>query len=387
MVEYVAVTGGAHPIALSKFNNYLVSIGEPTTAKNWGLESVARHTKKVLKEYKKVCNLEGCQDVKLFLDSGGYQIITNDIKKSRYEEFIHTYHYVFKKFRNDFDYIFSLDINWLGKLSAEELYNYNFKSIKESLDSINKHPELSDKQLFVWQTRNPFVYDTWNKIYAELKDEMKVYNRWAFGGLVGFKAVSGAKFLPFVPSFLDFMVKRKRDNLKVDHVHFLGQSSFLAIVTAAILQHIFKVDKITLDSSELVRASKIDQKMPLFIKGKWIKDIEMLEHVLNVNEFEYLVKTGRMQNSDVFIKVMSEHIKEIVDFANENVKEIWLDYNKLDEEKFLRKWWQFDRGRLYQEFRNGIDLIKEWMPLIEAGDVDASSEKYKNEILSNYKSF
>ena len=387
MIEYVAVTGSAHPIALEKFNNYLVSIGEPTTARGWTLESVVRHTKRVLKEYKKTCKLEGCENVNLFLDSGGYQIITNDIKKSRYEEFIHTYHYILKKFRKDYKYIFSLDINWPGRLSAKELYDYNFKSISESLKAIKHFPEISDKQLFVWQTRNPFVYDTWNKIYDELKEELKVYNRWAFGGLVGFKAVSGAKFLPFVPSFLDFMVKVRADNLKVDHVHFLGQSSFLAIIVAAILQHEFNIETITLDSSELVRASKIEQKFPLFIKGTWIREIEKLSHVLDKHEFEHLIETGRMHNSDVFIKVMSEHIREIVDFANDNVKEIWSDYNKLDENQFIEKWPQFNRGRLYQEFRNSVDLIKEWMPLIDAKDVEASRKKYRDEILASYKSF
>ena len=387
MIEYVAVTGGAHPVALSKFKNYLVSIGNPTTARSWTLESIVKHVKKVLKDYHNVCELEHCKDVKLYFDSGGYQIITNDIKKSRYEEFIHAYHYVLNRFCNEYSYIFTLDVNWPGRLSAEELYQYNIKSITESLKTIEKKPIIADKQLFVWQTRNPFVYDTWNKIYDELKNELKIYNRWAFGGLVGFKAASGAKFLPFVPSFLDFMVKAKRDNLKVEHVHFLGQSSFLAIVTAAILQHIFKIKKITLDSSELVRASKIEQKFPLFIKGDWINEIELLEHVLEPSEFKHLIETGRMANGDVFIKVVSEHIKEIVDFVNDNAGTIWSDFLEKSEASFLDKWPQFKKGRLYQEFKNSLDLINEWMPLIEAGDIELSRKKYKEEILSQYKSF
>ena len=387
MVEYVAVTGSAHPVALSKFKNYLVSIGEPTTTRSWTLQSVVKHTKNILKEFQKVCELEHCKDVNLYLDSGGYQIITNAIKKSRYEEFIHTYHFIFKKFKDDYSYIFSLDINRPGRLSAEELYEFNFKSIKESLNTIKQHPELSDKQLFVWQTRNPFVYNTWNKIYDEFKDEMKVYTRWAFGGLVGFKAASRASFLPFIPSFLDFMVKVNRDNLTVKHIHFLGQSSFLAIITAAILSHIFQIEKITLDSSELVRQSKIEQKLPLFIKNEWVNEIEKLESVIEPSEFEHLVKTGMMYNSSTFVKIMSEHINEIVKFANANVEEIWEDCNKLNGEQFLSKWPQFNKGRLYQEFMNGIQIINNWKPLIDAADVETSRKKYKEEILPQYKSF
>ena len=387
MVEYVAVTGNAHPVALSKFKNYLVSVGEPTNTKNWTLESVVKHTKNILKEFQKVCELEHCKDTNLYLDSGGYQIITNAIKKSRYEEFIHTYHYIFKKFKNDYTYIFSLDINRPGKLRVDELYDLNFKSIKESLNTIKQNPELGDKQLFVWQTRNPFVYHTWNKIYDELQDEMKAYSRWSFGGLVGFKAVSRANFLPFIPSFLDFMVKVKRDNLTVKHVHFLGQSSFLAIVTAAVLRHVFQIEKITLDSSELVRPSKIEQKLPLFIGNEWVSEINKLEPVIESSEFEHLVKTGMMHNSNTFIKIMSEHINEIVKFANANAEEIWEDCNNLDEEQFLSKWSQFNKGRLYQEFINGIQIINDWMPLIEAADVETSRKKYREEILSQYRSF
>ena len=280
-----------------------------------------------------------------------------------------------------------MDINRPGKLDADELYNFNLKSITESMKTIQHFPEIADKQLFVWQTRNPFVYDTWNRIYDELDTDMKIYNRWSFGGLVGFKKASNAKFLPLIPSFLDFMTKVNRDQLSVDHVHFLGQSSFLAIITAEILRHIFKIDKMTLDSSELVRASKLDQKLPLFINNKWIRNVEKLEPVLNDEEFEHLIKTGRMHNSNVFIKVMSEHINEIVKFSNNNATEIWKDYNKLDENIFLKKWPQFSRGRLYQEFRNGMDLINEWMPLIDSRNVDASRKKYKEEILANYKSY
>jgi len=84
---------------------------------------------------------------------------------------------------------------------------------------------------------------------------------------------------------------------------------------------------------------------------------------------------------------MSEHINEIVNFANTNAEEIWIDCNKLDEKQFLSKWSQFNKGRLYQEFINGIQIIKDWMPLIETANVDASRKKYKEEILSQYKSF
>ncbi len=381
MFEYVSVTGGTHDIAREYFHNYLISIGEPTTSRRWDLASVTKHVKRILKEHKKIAG-----DHNIFLDSGGYQIITNDIKLPRYKEFIHVYHFILEKFKNEFDYIFSLDINWPGKLSADQLYDFNKMSIEESIKVLKKYPELVDKQLFVWQTRNPFVYDTWNRLFDEL-DIKDTYTKWAFGGLVGFKTVSGAKFSPFVPSFLDFMVKREKYNLTVKHVHFLGQSSMLAVFTAALLKKLFSVEDITLDSSELVRVTPLKQKLPVFYNGGWLRTEEELNLILDEEEYLHLLETGRLHNNDTFIKTMSVHIDSLFKFAESNIEQIYNDIVSMDAEKFLDKWDILNKGRFYNEFKRNIEIIHEWLPIIEVGDTDKSSSKYRDEILGGYKSF
>jgi hypothetical protein len=275
-------------------------------------------------------------------------------------------------------------------MSEEDLYKYNKYSIEKSIESLNKFPDLKDKQLFIWQIRNPFVYNVWNKIYDELpiKD---VYKRWSFGGLVGFKSQSGAAFSPFVPAFMDLMVKRTRDNLNIEHVHFLGQSSMLAIFTAALLQHRYDIPKMTLDSSELVRHTSIDQKLPLFYCNeecsKWIYDIKDLEFIIGKQEVEHIIENKRMSDNDVFLKLISIHVKSLFDYADQNIDDISKDVEQLTEEQFLDKWPLLQKGRFYKEFKNNINIINDWQPLVVSGDVQSSQSKYLNEILPQYKSF
>jgi hypothetical protein len=343
---------------------------------------MTKHAKRILKN-----KLPG---KKLYVDSGGFQIIQDYVKNHRINEMIDSYHFIMEKYASQIDYIFGLDVNKPGKMSEKELYDYNKYSIEQSIKSLTKYPELQDKQLFIWQTRNPFGYKVWNQLYEELpiKD---IYKRWSFGGLVGFKRQSGAAFSPFVPAFMDLMVKRTRDNLTIEHIHFLGQSSMLAVFTAALLQHRYNIPQITLDSSELVRHTSLDQKLPLFYCNeecaKWISDISDLEFLIGKTEVDHIIKNKRMSDNAVFLKLMSIHVKSLFDYADNHIEEISDDIHKLDEDSFLKKWPLLKKGRFYKEFKTNHNIIDDWDPLVQSGDVEASQKKYLEEILPQYKSY
>ena len=72
--EYVAVTGSEvdSPI-FNYFDNYLISVGEPLTSQKWDLYTMTKHAKRILR--KKI------KDKKLYIDSGGFQIIQDYVKK------------------------------------------------------------------------------------------------------------------------------------------------------------------------------------------------------------------------------------------------------------------------------------------------------------------
>lgn len=171
------------------FNNYLISIGDPTTQKGWTLFSVTKHAEKIINDSKEFKE-------NLYIDSGGYQIIlgyvkfdevSKDGRQDRIKDFIDTYHYILEKNYENIHRIFSLDVNNFN-MTLKQLYNYNVVSINNSIDLIKKYPVIADKQLFVLQTRNHRVFEIWKTLFKNL-EIYKYYKLWAFGGLVGLKKI------------------------------------------------------------------------------------------------------------------------------------------------------------------------------------------------------
>ena len=101
-MKYVAVMGDAKinltsEIVFHYFDNYLASIGEPTTSKAWTLFQLNKHFKKIIKGSKEIKKVYG-QNKKLFIDSGGFQIIVGYINQNRVNEYIDSYHFLLKKY-------------------------------------------------------------------------------------------------------------------------------------------------------------------------------------------------------------------------------------------------------------------------------------------------
>jgi len=156
-MKYVPVLGVAPSRATQTpvahyFDDYLISIAEPTTNRGWTLQDIYKQLKKI--ELKRIPNL------KLYLDSGGYQIIVGHITENRIKEYTDTYHFIVENFLDRIDYIFSLDIN-TPKFSKEKLIKYNDYSIDQSIQMHKKFPVLKDKQLFVVQSRFPHILEDW----------------------------------------------------------------------------------------------------------------------------------------------------------------------------------------------------------------------------------
>jgi hypothetical protein len=396
-MKYVAVMGDAKinltsDIIFHYFDNYLASMGEPTTSKAWTLFQLNKHFKKIIKGSKEIKNHYG--DKKLFIDSGGFQIIVGYINKNRVNEYIDSYHFLLKKYKNDIDYIFFLDIMNKG-WSKNDLIKFNDKSFNESIKLINKYPELKDKQIFICHTRTLPVFELWN----ELMDKHQVYNyyeRYSFGGLVGLKKETNAKFSHFVPFTFWLISKILENKGKIKHIHMLGQSSRLAIFTSIILENLLKekfnldID-ITMDSSELMRFTKIDQKLPLltkindeFILLEKTEDIPKVIQKMNLNEKEKeLAKIGKIDN-ELFIELVSQNIYYSIELGHklfDNLK--YNDLIKLNENDLKEMHFIFNKGRLTKELINNLDIIKTMVSYLESNDIKKIENKCKN-ILKTY---
>ena len=380
-MKYVAVLGTSHQskiseVVLKYFDSFLATIAESTTGRNWSLITVNKDVKKAFKHKEKLKKIN--QNVELYLDSGGFQIIVGYIPRKRVKEYIDVYHYILKKFRSEIDHIFSLDIMNKG-WSRDTLVNLNDISIEESIGLIKKYPEIKNKQLFVVQTRTQPVFELWE----ELMDKHNVYayyQKYSFGGLVGLKKETRAQFSHFIPFLFWLLKKIEINNGKIKHLHLLGQSSKLAILTAVYLENLIekkynKKINITMDSSELMRFTRIEQKLPLILKVnneyKFISNLDELskfsdELVFCTDQERENIKKGKVTN-EIFVDFLSQNIANIINLAHELFDNLSLEelenYQNLNLDKIKNQSFIFEKGRLAQEFKNNLALIKDFSNL------------------------
>lgn len=404
-MKYIPVTGlnpvgEVKDIILNHFNASLISMAEPTTSRGWSIHQVFKQMNKIFKNFDKTKD----DRIKiLMIDSGGFQILMNYISKNRLREYIDTYHILLKQFQSNIDYIFSLDV--LNKnLSKEEIFEYNKYSIESSLKIFKKYPNLKDKQLFIVQSRFPETLEIWKKIIDD-NNIFDIYSRYSFGGLVGLKKETNAKFNHFVPMLfwlLTYAKSKNKENI-IKHVHMLGQSSRLAIITAIILEEILNIE-ITMDSSEILRFSPIEAKLPLIYKNHddefdFARDKDHLAVMIannikhkhrdyNLEEaLETLKKTGKVSNPD-FVEIVCQGIDSTLEFGyllkNNLIEDIRsekiFDYSVQDFKNYHSI---FKHGRLAQELVNNLQLAKTGMEYYKAGNFQEYHLKVK-EIIENY---
>ena len=239
------------------FNKYLITLGEPTAAPSWTMISILKHAENI------IVNEKIHNGASLKIDSGGFQIITGKITKSRILEYIECYHVVLEKYFNEIDKIFSLDINNFT-MTAEQILEWNYKSTQMTIDSIQKYPILKEKVLFVLQNRNRRVFEIWRKLFVE-KKVWEHFELFSIGGLVGLKKDTKVDFNHAVPATMWLLTYAKKYNFQVKQLHWLGQSSKVVFIAMALLEKMYGI-YFTSDSSELIRFAPIAQKLPLIQK-------------------------------------------------------------------------------------------------------------------------
>jgi hypothetical protein len=112
-----------------------------------------------------------CQG-KLYIDSGGYSIITGEVKSHNIIKTIKTYHLYPRLYPDDFDYLFTLDIPIVPndpELNTQEgLYTLNYKSLADTKKLLEQSEKLREKMILVWQFKIPGQYEIWSQIYKDL---------------------------------------------------------------------------------------------------------------------------------------------------------------------------------------------------------------------------
>ena len=169
---------------------------------------------------------------KLYIDSGGYSIISGEVEPEFISKTIDAYHLVPKHYQNDFDYLFTLDIPVVlthpSVNTKANLYRLNLKSLAATKRLLEQSQQLQAKVVFVWQFKIPGQYEIWKTIYKELGLNNYIQNR-AIGGLVGLHQAlrNAGRSIDFSPvialpfrCLLDHLNKKDVD--KEFRLHFLG---------------------------------------------------------------------------------------------------------------------------------------------------------------------
>ncbi len=299
---------------LANFSDYLVSIANTTTSKSWNLYTVDRDVGNILKDH---VNIPEFKDSKIFLDSGGYQMVVGYIQNNRFNEYIQVYHFILEKYRNDYDFIFSLDVNKPGAFN-EGMKEYNDSSIDMSISSMKKYPIIREKQIFIIQAITPEVLLDWYNLMED-HDIVNEYKHFSFGGLTGAKTST-----PFIPMmfWLDKYTEVRGNPIKDTNkrLHLLGQGAPLAMITAAIIENMIGIN-VTMDASSIHRFSKIEAQLPVLYQNS--EDFEVIKDVEDVEKFIVDSIHPRHQIdfdielSGTMIEIKSQYYASMMSFAND----------------------------------------------------------------------
>jgi len=184
-------------------------------------------------------------NVQLYVDSGGYSIIIGEVPPYLISRCIEIYHYVFEHSQDAFDFIFSLDIPFNAKHlsfnTRDKIEGYNRQSLQESVNVLQRHPELKEKFLFIYHFKTIEHYEIWQKLYRELDLGQYIKHR-AIGGMVSLKQMAKIDFAPFIATAYQCL----NDYLKSIsygeefRVHFLGINVKYDRFIIVILEQLFQ---------------------------------------------------------------------------------------------------------------------------------------------------
>lgn len=188
----------------------------------------------------------------LYIDSGGYSIITGNVRFSSTKRAIECYNKFIVNEESSFDRIFSLDIPYWGNhqdskhLSRLNLEKFNTISTEYLIDSISNNKQLAEKLHFVWHFKLKSQFDVWRNIFKS-HGISSVTAKYAIGGLVGLRErfqTANGRILDFSP-FTSMAVKCLAEHLSGPLcsqrfcLHFLGINHPVDRIQIALIDLVF----------------------------------------------------------------------------------------------------------------------------------------------------
>lgn len=187
------------------------------------------------------------QNVRIWIDSGGYSFIKGDINPKYVDQISEMYNLFLVESRNTYHRIFSLDLPFNKKYEAfndvDNVQNVNLKLTRHSMDAIKASPNLREKFIFVSHARSKEIFQAWCDIYEKNNVGAYIQNR-AIGGLVGVRAGTRNVMSPFLAAtfkeLTDYLNAPSTESPGRFSLHFLGINSIADRFLVAVLEGLFK---------------------------------------------------------------------------------------------------------------------------------------------------
>ena len=311
-----------------------------------------------------------CQG-KLYIDSGGYSIITGEVKSHNIIKTIKTYHLYPRLYPDDFDFLFTLDIpivpNDLTLNTRKGLYTLNYKSLADTKKLLQQSKLLRDKMILVWQFKIPGQYEIWSEIYKELSLNDLIRNR-AIGGLVGLHQAlrdvrQSIDFSPVIAMpfrcLLDHLTKKDVD--QEFRLHFLGVKIKVDRFMIALIERLFELylegisevvftyDSINYNSTSMFSTNLLlecwsfnndnlhNYKNILSVPEGILRSMYFTENMYKnfIKEIKHIKNGEDVENSDILSPLNIYSNMQIDRYFSEVIKEYYLAENILNSNTIL----------------------------------------------------
>lgn len=170
-----------------------------------------------------------------YLDSYGYTFTKMQIPMPMAQICIRRYLNLVEQLKDDFDFIFALDIASVDK-DPKLALEANFNVMEGLKDLVIKYPELKEKLVFSHQTQSTSHYQMFSEVYENYSAHLLTGSE-AIGGLV-YKSAS-SKFSIFIGmffrQFLNHLLVRQTNDI---NIHLFGIKNAADRFIATLLQHL-----------------------------------------------------------------------------------------------------------------------------------------------------
>lgn len=320
------------PLTIEQSGGSLISLNKELTKKDL-LNKKFHNTPNKIKNFrgKYVVN-----NTSLWIDSGGYDVLSNKIMSAGDIDFYIDYYVDYlRKYNGDFDNIFSLDFsaspkknNWFN--TKNNIYEFNNKSINKTLEVLKENSSLADKLYFVYQFKTKDLFDIWEKLYKE-NDLGSIIKNRAIGGLVSIDKHSNSKsksktgkitFSPIIgPAFncfQDFIYSNNKE--QYFKLHFLGVSNLVDRFSILLLEKYF--DKYFIENKLNIKTSfTYDTSGYSHIASKRYSKTEIYHFdKINIDRYKYNIRFDpdiRCVAENKLFEIYHNHVDSILSEIND----------------------------------------------------------------------